>query len=72
MFNHPDFWEHLCIIFTKWYAVMNDDQKRIKQKEYKKRVIESIRKYTEFDVNIELPMFFVDSPNYENEEKTKA
>jgi len=72
MFNHPDFWEHLCIIFTKWYAVMNDDQKRIKKKEYKKRVIESIRKYTESDVNIELPMFFVDSPNYENEEKTKA
>jgi len=72
MFNHPDFWEHLCIIFTKWYSGMNEDQKRIKQEEYKKRVIESIRKYTESDIDVELPMFFVDSPNYLNEEKTKV
>ena len=72
MFNHPDFWEHLCIVFTKWYSGMTEEQKRIKQEEYKKRVIESIRKYTESDINVELPMFFVDSPNYQNEEKTKA
>ena len=71
MFNHPDFWEHLCIIFTKWYAGMTDNQKRIKQEEYKKKVIESIRKYTESDIDVELPMFFVDSPNYENDIKTK-
>lgn len=43
MFNHPDFWEHLCIVFTKWYSGMNEEQKRTKQEEYKKRVIESIR-----------------------------
>ena len=72
MFNHPDFWEHLCIVFTKWYSGMNDEQKRIKQEAYKKKVIESIQKYTESDINIELPMFFVDSPNYENDEKTKS
>ena len=72
MFNHPDFWDHLCIVFTKWYAVMNDEQKKTKQEYYKKKVIESIRRYTESDINIELPMFFVDSINYENEEKTKA
>ena len=71
MFNHPDFWEHLCIIFTKWYSGMNEEQKRIKQEAYKKRVIESIRKYTESNIVVELPMFFVDSPNYENEEKTR-
>ena len=71
MFNHPDFWEHLCIIFTKWYAGMNDQQKLIKKEHYKKRVIESISRYIESYINIELPMFFVDSPNYENEEKTK-
>lgn len=64
MFNHPDFWDHLCIIFTKWYVVMDDEQKRMKQENYKKKVIESIRRYTESDINIELPMFFVDSINY--------
>ena len=71
MFNHPDFWEHLCIVFTKWYSGMNEEQKRTKQEEYKKRVIESIRQYTEEDIYVELPMFFVDSLNYANEEKTK-
>ena len=40
--------------------------------DFRERVIESIRKYTESDINVELPMFFVDSPNYQNEEKTKA
>ena len=28
MFNHPDFWEHLCIIFTKWYSEMTEEQKK--------------------------------------------
>ena len=32
MFNHPDFWEHLCIIFTKWYSGMSAEQKRIKKR----------------------------------------
>ena len=50
---------------------MNEEQKRTKQEEYKKKVIESIRQYTEEDINVELPMFFVDSLNYANEEKTK-
>jgi len=72
MFNHPDFWEHLCIIFTKWYAVMTEAQKKMKQEEYKTKVIESIRKYTESDINVELPMFFVDSLNYQNDQKTKS
>jgi len=71
MFNHPDFWEHLCIIFTKWFSGMNEDQKRMKQEEYKRRVIESIKAYTEQDINLDLPMFFVDSPNYENDNQTK-
>ncbi len=72
MFNHPDFWEHICIIFTKWYSGMSTEQKRIKQEEYKKRVIESINRYTEKDINIDLPMFFIDSPNYLNDQNTKA
>ena len=71
MFNHADFFEHLCIIFTKWYNVMTPEQKRIKQEEYKKRVIESITRYTEQKINIELPMFFVDSPNYQTDQNTK-
>ena len=70
MFNHPDFFEHLCIIFTKWYNIMTPEQKKIKQEEYKKRVIESITRYTEQNINIELPMFFVDSNNYNNEQNT--
>lgn len=72
MFNHVDFFDHLCIIFTKWYNVMTPEQKRIKQEEYKKRIIESIERYTEQKINLELPMFFVDSPNYQNEQNTKT
>lgn len=71
LFNHGDFFEHLCIIFTKWYNVMSPEQKRIKQEEYKKRVIESITRYTEQNINIELPMFFVDSPNYQTDKIQK-
>ena len=71
MFNHPDFWEHLCIIFTKWYSSMSEAQKQMKQDIYKKAVIESIRIYTESNININLPVFFVDSKNYQIDEKTK-
>ena len=71
MFNHPDFWEHLCIIFTKWYSSMSEAQKQMKQDIYKKAVIESIRVYTESNINIDLPVFFVDSKNYQIDEKTK-
>ena len=71
MFNHPDFWEHLCIIFTKWYSSMSEAQKQMKQGIYKKAVIESIRIYTESNININLPVFFVDSKNYQIDEKTK-
>ena len=71
MFNHPDFWEHLCIIFTKWYSEMTEEQKKTKQDEYKKKVIASINKYTDSNINIDLPVFFVDSENYKKDEKTK-
>ena len=72
MFNHPDFWEHLCIIFTKWYSEMTEEQKKTKQDEYKKKVIASINKYTDSNINIDLPVFFVDSENYKIDEKTKT
>lgn len=71
MFNHPDFWEHICIIFTKWYSGMSEEQKYIKQNEYKNRIIQSINRYTERNINVELPIFFVDSPNYANDENTR-
>ena len=72
MFNHPDFWEHLCIIFTKWYSEMTEEQKKTKQDEYKKKVIASINKYTDSNINIDLPVFFVDSENYKTDKKTKT
>ena len=72
MFNHPDFWEHVCIIFTKWYSGMSDGQKQMKKEQYKKRIIESIRKYTEANIEIDLPMFFVDSLNYKTDKKTRT
>ena len=72
MFNHPDFWEHLCIIFTKWYSDMTEEQKKTKQDEYKKKVIASINKYTDSNINIDLPVFFVDSENYKTDKKTKT
>ena len=71
MFNHPDFWEHLCIIFTKWYSCMNEEQKKMKQEQYKKEVVEYIRYYTCSNINIDLPVFFVDSLNYKTDEKTR-
>ena len=49
---------------------MTPEQKKIKQEEYKKRVIESIARYTEQNINIELPMCFVDSNYYNNEQNT--
>ena len=70
MFNHPDFWEHLCIIFTKWYSCMNEEQKEMKQEQYKKEVVEYIRDYTCSNINIDLPVFFMDSLNYKKDEKT--
>ena len=70
MFNHPDFWEHLCIIFTKWYSGMNAEQKRVKLEKYKKRLIKSIKDYIDKDINVEIPIFFVDSPN-KNDKNTK-
>ena len=70
MFNHPDFWEHLCIIFTKWYSCMNEEQKEMKQEQYKKEVVEYIRDYTCSNINVDLPMFFIDSLNYKKDEKT--
>ena len=70
MFNHPDFWEHLCIIFTKWYSCMNEEQKEMKQEQYKKEVVEYIREYTCSNINIDLPVFFMDSLNYKKDEKT--
>ena len=72
MFNHPDFWEHLCIIFTKWYSEMTEEQKKMKQDKYKKKVIASINKYTDSNINIDLPVFFVDSENYKTDKKTKT
>ena len=72
MFNHPDVWEHLCIIFTKWYSEMTEEQKKTKQDEYKKKVIASINKYTDSNINIDLPVFFVDSENYKTDKKTKT
>ena len=71
MLNHPDFWEHICIIFSKWYSGMTAEQKQIKQTEYKKRVIESINRYTERNINLDLPIFFLDSPNYTTDENTR-
>ena len=72
MFNHPDFWEHLCIIFTKWYSCMNEEQKEMKQEQYKKEVVEYIRDYTCSNINVDLPVFFVDSLNYKKDEKTRT
>ena len=38
MFNHPDFWEHLCIIFTKWFSEnMNENQKKRNKNNIKRR-----------------------------------
>ena len=70
MFNHPDFWEHLCIIFTKWYSCMNEEQKEMKQEQYKKKVVKYIRDYTCSNINVDLPVFFIDSLNYKKDEKT--
>ena len=71
MFNHPDFWEHLCIIFTKWFSEnMNENQKKKKQEQYKKEVVEYIRDYTCSNINVDLPVFFMDSLNYKTDEKT--
>ena len=70
MFNHPDFWEHLCIIFTKWYSCINEEQKEMKQEQYKKKVVKYIRDYTCSNINVDLPVFFIDSLNYKKDEKT--
>ena len=73
MFNHPDFWEHLCIIFTKWFSEnMNEKQKKMKREQYKKEVVEYIRDYTCSNINIDLPVLFVDSLNYKKDEKTRT
>ena len=57
--------------FYKMVDIMTPEQKRIKEEEYKKRIIESITRYTEQNINIELPMFFVDSLNYQSDQNTK-
>jgi GTPase SAR1 family protein len=70
-FNNPQFWYHFCVVFTKCYADRNA-HKDVKRSQYrdalKKLAVECAGPSV---ANIPLPMFFVDSTEWQQDRETQ-
>jgi predicted GTPase len=72
-FNDPNFWNHVCIVFTKCYAGCDEIAKAVKRDEYRALVLNLIRECqgTEIQNVPQLPVFFVDSKKFNIDPETR-
>jgi hypothetical protein len=72
-FNNPTFWDHVCIVFTKWYAYCDHLDKTAKEQQYRQLVLDLVAKCPgqENRQPPPLPVFFVDSRKFETDQETK-
>jgi len=70
LFNNPNFWNHVAIVFTKCFhqIPMNKDKKR---SEYRQKVMELVREANP-DLTPPLPVYFVDSRAPADDKDTKG
>ncbi|KAK8897942.1 hypothetical protein M9Y10_000183 [Tritrichomonas musculus] len=70
LFNNPNFWNQTAIIFTRCYPGHFD--RNSAETRYRNLVIDFIKNLPGCqNINPQVPCFFVDSVNYENDQSTK-
>jgi hypothetical protein len=77
-FNNPAFWNHVCIVFTKSYSGRGCIDKATKTQQYRGLVLNLIREcqsqsqsQSQPFESPQLPVFFVDSIEYDGDAETK-
>jgi hypothetical protein len=70
-FNDATFWNHVCIIFTKWFVGMPSRQKETMRTRYRAEVLRLVHQLAGTEnQNPPLPAFFVDSPKWASDAAT--
>jgi hypothetical protein len=71
-FNDPTFWNHVCIVFTKWFSVMSSSTKEMMRTQYRQEVLGLVRQLIGAEnQDPGLPTFFVNSPEWRNDAETQ-
>ena len=60
-FNNNDIWNSVCIVFTHWYDSMMTEADKEERKKYVKEVRKLANDCTGYDVDPQIPCFFVDA-----------
>jgi hypothetical protein len=64
-FNDSTFWNHVCIVFTKWFPILPSSKKEIMRTKYRQEVRQLVRQLIGNEKqDPQLPVFFVNSPDW--------
>jgi hypothetical protein len=64
-FNDSTFWNHVCIVFTKWFPILPPSKKETMRTKYRQEVRQLVRQLIgNENQNPQLPVFFVNSPEW--------
>jgi hypothetical protein len=71
--NDRAFWDHVFIVFTKYYSGCDEIDKAVKQEKYRSLVLKLIRRCQGRQIGNPppLPVFFVDSKRYDTDQDTR-
>jgi hypothetical protein len=71
-FNDSTFWNHVCIVFTKWFPGMPSSKKETMRTRYRQEVLQLVRQLIgNGNQDPQLPVFFVNSPEWRTETDTQ-
>jgi hypothetical protein len=71
-FNDSTFWNHVCIVFTKWFPGMSSSKKETMRTKYRQTVLQLVHKLIDNEKkNPQLPVFFVNSPEWRTDADTQ-
>ncbi|EDR26446.1 hypothetical protein, conserved [Entamoeba dispar SAW760] len=76
IFSFYEFWEHVCIVWTKCYCYIPQKElethKQSKEKSYYPQLMNLIKEMTGDEESIEFPMYYVDSQPFEGKDNTRS
>jgi hypothetical protein len=71
-FNDSTFWNHVCVVFTKWFSGMAPSKKETLATKYRQEVLKVVHQLIGNATQTpRLPVFFVNSPEWRREPDTE-
>jgi hypothetical protein len=72
-FNDSTFWNHVCIVFTKWFPGMSSSTKETMGTKYRQTILQLVHQLIDNEKqDPQLPVFFVNSPEWRTDADTQC